>query len=79
MLRPEQCRAARALLDWTQAELAEQAPISAVSIRSFEKGGEMRVSNQTALRAIFEAAGVVLIDAGAGGGPGAHLAQDPAT
>jgi DNA-binding XRE family transcriptional regulator len=73
MLKPEQCRAGRALLDWTQSELAAQVPISAVSIRAFEKGGEMRVSNQRLLRKAFEAAGVVFIDEN-GGGAGARLA-----
>ena len=28
MLSPEQCRAARALLNWTQADLAERVSIS---------------------------------------------------
>lgn len=54
MLKPPQCRAARALLDWTQAELAERAAISAVSIRAFEKGGEMRESNLRLVRLTFE-------------------------
>ena len=64
MLKPPQCRAARALLNWTQAELASRTAISAVSIRAFEKGGEMRESNLKLIRLTFEAAGVVFQDEG---------------
>lgn len=64
MLKPPQCRAARALLNWTQAELAARTAISAVSIRAFEKGGEMRESNLKLIRLTFEAAGVVFQNEG---------------
>ena len=37
-LTPAQCRAARALLDWTQDELAERAEVSRGTIRGFESG-----------------------------------------
>lgn len=74
MLTPEQCRAARALLDWTQNDLAERASISAVSIRAFERGGEMRDSNQKLLRLTLEASGVHFI-AENGGGAGVRLAK----
>ncbi|WP_114714911.1 helix-turn-helix domain-containing protein [Rhizobium grahamii] len=59
MLGSSQCRAARALLDWTQNELAARTSISAASIRAFEKGGGMRGSNLRRLRQAFEAAGVI--------------------
>ncbi|WP_337181421.1 helix-turn-helix transcriptional regulator [Shinella sp.] len=74
MISPEQCRAARALLNWTQAELAERVSISAVSIRAFEKGGEMRDSNLKLLRMTFEAAGVTFIPEN-GGGAGVRLSK----
>jgi transcriptional regulator with XRE-family HTH domain len=64
MLKPPQCRAARALLDWTQNELASRTAISAVSIRAFEKGGDMRESNLRLLRLTFEAAGVLFQEEG---------------
>ena len=75
MIEPSQCRAARALLNWTQSELAEKTSISTVSIRAFEKGGEMRVSNLKLIRLSFEAAGVIFLDTGASldGGPGVRL------
>lgn len=37
-LTPMQCRAARALLDWTQQELADTACVSRATIRDFELG-----------------------------------------
>ncbi|MEW9617085.1 helix-turn-helix transcriptional regulator [Shinella sp. S4-D37] len=74
MVSPEQCRAARALLNWTQAELAERVSISTVSIRAFEKGGEMRDSNLKLIRMTFEAAGVTFIPEN-GGGAGVRLSK----
>lgn len=78
MVSPEQCRAARALLNWTQAELAERVSISAVSIRAFEKGGEMRGSNLKLIRMTFEAAGVTFIPEN-GGGAGVRLSKPKAS
>ena len=77
MISPEQCRAARALLDWTQGDLAERSLLSAVSIRAFEKGGEMRDSNRKLLRMTLEEAGVAFI-AENGGGAGVRLAKPKA-
>ncbi|MCP8883034.1 helix-turn-helix transcriptional regulator [Devosia sp. XJ19-1] len=74
MLTSEQCRAARALLDWTQAELATRVSISVVSLRAFEKGGEMRDSNQKLVRLTFEAAGIEFIPEN-GGGAGVRWAK----
>lgn len=74
MITPEQCRAARALLDWTQKDLSERVSISAVSLRAFEKGGEMRDSNLKLLRLTFEEAGVQFIPEN-GGGAGVRLAK----
>lgn len=74
MITSEQCRAARALLDWTQKDLGQRTSISAVSIRAFEKGGEMRDSNQKLLRLTLEAAGVDFIPEN-GGGAGVRLAK----
>lgn len=69
-----QCRAARALLNWTQADLSAATGLSAVTIREFENGRDMRLSNQTPLRLAFEKAGVVFIDEN-GGGAGVRLAK----
>jgi transcriptional regulator with XRE-family HTH domain len=74
VLTPGQCRAARALLDWTQADLSAATGISAVSLRAFERGGPMRDSNAQRLRVAFEKAGVEFIPEN-GGGPGVRLKQ----
>jgi transcriptional regulator with XRE-family HTH domain len=37
-MTPEQCAAARALLRWDQAKLAESAGVSRQTISSFERG-----------------------------------------
>jgi transcriptional regulator with XRE-family HTH domain len=71
-LTSAQCRAARALLNWTQDDLAKKAKISAVSIRAFERGGAMRARNRGRLRMALAAAGVEFIDPN-GGGAGARL------
>jgi DNA-binding XRE family transcriptional regulator len=75
MLKPSQCRAARALLEWTQSDLAGRTSISAVSIRAFEKGGDMRDSNLRLLTLTFEAAGIIFQDEGemVDGGVGVRL------
>jgi transcriptional regulator with XRE-family HTH domain len=75
MITPAQCRAARALLDWTQNDLAEATSLSVVTIRAFEKGGEMRDSNRTLLVLTLEAAGVQFIPRN-GGGPGVRLKRE---
>jgi transcriptional regulator with XRE-family HTH domain len=73
MLTSEQCRAARALLDWTQAELAERAGVSRSTIRSFENGQhELHRGSAAVIRGALEAAGVVLIDPD-DQGPGVRL------
>jgi transcriptional regulator with XRE-family HTH domain len=65
MLSSEQCRAARALLDWTQEELAERAGISRSTVRGFENGQhELHRASTVVIRTALEQAGVVLIAAG---------------
>jgi len=76
MIEPTQCRAARALLGWTQADLSSATGLSGVTIREFENGRDMRASNQTLLRLTFEKAGVTFIDSN-GGGPGVRLSAPP--
>lgn len=73
MLTPAQSRAARALLNWTQAELAGHAYLGLSTIRDFEKGRRVpTVNNVAAIRRALETAGVEFIDQN-GGGPGVRL------
>ncbi len=59
MLTPEQCRAARAWLDWGQAELAKRANVGLSTLRDFEAGKRTPMRNNLdAIRAAFHAAGV---------------------
>ncbi len=63
-LSPEQCRAARGLLDWTQEELAEAAGVSRSTVRDFEKGRhDLSRSSAVQITSAFERAGVLLIPA----------------
>jgi transcriptional regulator with XRE-family HTH domain len=72
-MRPAQCRAARALLDLTQPQLAELAGLGLSTIVDFEKG--RRQVSSSAIDAVQRAlrrAGVEFIDEN-GGGPGVRL------
>jgi transcriptional regulator with XRE-family HTH domain len=72
-MTPEQCRAARALLDWSQELLAGQSGVAKRTVQYFESGTrEPIAANNAALRAALEKAGVDFI-AENGGGPGVRL------
>ena len=74
-LTPAQCRAARALLDWTQDDLAERAEVSRGTIRGFEGGQHaLQRSTAAAVRRALEAGGVLLVEADEGGGQGVRFA-----
>lgn len=76
---PEQCRAARGLLDWTQEELAEAAGVSRSTVRDFEKGRhDLRRVSVSQVVAAFEKAGVRFISADQMG-PGVRLLETPNT
>jgi transcriptional regulator with XRE-family HTH domain len=73
MIMAEQCRAARGLLDWSQAELADKAGVGIVTVRQFEAGShEPRRATLDVIKRAFESAGVEFIDQN-GGGPGLRL------
>lgn len=69
-LTPQACRAARALLSLTSKDLAESAGVSLETVNKFENGRPMRDSNKAKLAAVFEAAGVEILN---GDAPGARL------
>jgi ribosome-binding protein aMBF1 (putative translation factor) len=59
MLSPEQCRAARAWLGWSQDDLAQRASIGLSTLKDFENGKRVPMRNNLdALRRALEAAGV---------------------
>jgi transcriptional regulator with XRE-family HTH domain len=72
-MTPDQSRAARGLLDWSQAELAAQSNLSESTVRDFEKGRRVpSINNLAAIRRALEAAGVEFID---GNQPGVKLTR----
>lgn len=76
MISGAQIRAARALLGWTQSDLAAAAGLSVVGIKGIERGKvDPRSSSIAAIQDAFEAAGVIFLQAGdtRNGGPGVRL------
>jgi DNA-binding XRE family transcriptional regulator len=68
-----QCRGARGMLSWSQAQLAAAAQVSRMTVVDFEVGRRSPHSNNlTAIRTALEAAGVEFIPEN-GGGAGVRL------
>jgi ribosome-binding protein aMBF1 (putative translation factor) len=62
MLTPEQSRAARGWLDWSQEDLAKRASVSLSTVRDFEKHRRTPIANNlSAIRRALEEAGVTLL------------------
>jgi DNA-binding transcriptional regulator YiaG len=58
-MTPEQCRAARAWLNWPQDALAKSASVGVSTVRDFEAGRrEPTRNNLTAMRVALEEGGV---------------------
>lgn len=58
-MSPEQCRAARAWLNWSQQELAAKAQVSSSTLRDFEAGRRVPIANNLfAIRRALEEAGM---------------------
>jgi len=73
MITPEQCRAARGLLGWSQQTLAERAGVGIVTVHQLEAGlTQPRRATLEVIRRALEAAGLEFIDEN-GGGPGVRL------
>jgi transcriptional regulator with XRE-family HTH domain len=59
MMAPAQCRAARGLVGWSQAELAEAAKVGVTTVRNFERGATAPTrATLDVMRRALEAAGV---------------------
>jgi transcriptional regulator with XRE-family HTH domain len=69
-----QLRAARHLLGWTQAQLAEAAELSIPTVKRAEGGAAVGASDRAvmAVRKALESAGVIFLDPN-GDGPGVRL------
>jgi transcriptional regulator with XRE-family HTH domain len=79
-MSPEQSRAARGWLGWSQTELARRANVSLSTVRDYETGRRTPIANNvTAMRRVIEAAGIVLLfyEDGNGAGVVRQLADDP--
>lgn len=75
MITAEQCRAGRALIEWSRADLAKASKVSERTITDFERGARSPINaSLAALAGALEAAGVELIPEN-GGGPGVRLRQ----
>lgn len=59
MITPRQCRAARGLLGYTQADLAKKAGMSKTGLNNFESGkSSMKSTTQKALKKALEDSGI---------------------
>ena len=68
---PAQCRAARALLNWTQEDLVAHSKITKKTIADFERvATQPRTQTLTQIRAAFEAAGIEFLN---GSRPGVRV------
>ena len=73
MITAAQCRAARALIEWSQQDLAQRAGIGTVAVHQLENGtSSPHRATLNVVRRAFEAAGVEFIDEN-GGGVGVRL------
>jgi transcriptional regulator with XRE-family HTH domain len=76
MITASQMRAGRALIEWSQQELAERSGVSLPTIKRMEKVGPGRSAGDTiaSVQRALEAAGVQFIPEN-GGGAGVRLAK----
>jgi predicted transcriptional regulator len=64
MITPRQIRAARALLGWSQQQLADKAIVSLNAVARLETGNaDSRVSTITAIQKALSRAGIEFLDA----------------
>src|SRR6516225_12429018 len=69
-LSPVQSKAARALLGWSQSELAKHASVGVSTVADFERGQRSPVPNNLeAMRAALEKAGITILPGGVIAGP----------
>lgn len=77
MITSAQCRAARALIEWSRDQLAEASMVALRTIVDFERGArEPRAVTLDAIQRALETAGVIFV-AENGEGPGVRLRKQP--
>jgi DNA-binding XRE family transcriptional regulator len=68
MITASQCRAARALIGWSQQELASQASVGIMTVHQLEKdGSQPRRATLEVVQRALESAGVEFIEENGGG------------
>lgn len=78
LMTPTQCRAARALISWTQQQLADAAKVGVATLQNFETGTSTpRHATIEVLQRALGEAGVVFLDEGemVEGGVGVRLTK----
>jgi len=77
LLSPAQVRAARALLAWSQQDLAKHAHVGSSTVADFERGQRTPVPNNAeAIRIALERAGITFLPGGAVHGPQSHFIHE---
>lgn len=77
-ISPGQCRAARALLGWTQETLSKKAGVGQSTIKDFEKCERSPIlNNRTAIERAFQDAGIEFQFAASGNAAGITWATEP--
>jgi hypothetical protein len=77
MFTPEQCRAARGLLGWSQQRLADQARVGLLTVHQLEAGiSQPRRATLEVIQRAFEDAGVEFTD---GDQPGVRFSKGTAS
>lgn len=65
MITPAKCRAARALIDWSQAKLASESNLSSGTIKDYEAGRRTpTLNNLAAIQRALETVGVRFTERG---------------
>jgi transcriptional regulator with XRE-family HTH domain len=76
LISSAQSKAARALLGWTQSQLAERSGVSLRTVANFEGGEHQPIpSIQAALERALQEAGIIFLDQDRAGGLGVRLAK----
>jgi len=72
-ITPDQCRAARGLVAWSQSQLAAAAKVSRATLAEFEAGNRVPYDRTIAdIKGALESVGCIFIE-GNGEGPGVRL------